>query len=71
MQANSFNNWKDSPVTKALFEFLQEAIEGEKANIPTWEDIKNPEQLAYKMGRIHAWESILNIDREALREDEG
>ncbi len=70
MQPTSFNNWKNHPVTKALMNFLQEQIASEKYSIPTWEDIEQPEKLAYKMGRIHTWESILNIDKEDLKEDE-
>lgn len=70
MKALKFKAWLDDPVTQALYQFLQELTEVEKSGIPTWDDIKNPEQLAYKMGRIHAWEGILNINKEDLKEDE-
>ena len=67
----NFNSWKEQPVTKAFMKYIQEELQGPKTGLPSWEDVKDPNRLAYKMGLIDAFERVLNITKEELIDDEG
>ena len=70
MLLRNFEGWKETQHTKALMRFVEDLINNEKLSIPSWEDVEHPEKLAYKIGLINAWNMILNITKEDLKEDD-